>query len=289
MALGLLIWHRPRLVRPGTGPTEYPPNTGSTQRNELVQIRPPNPRSFHAAPTHRTTSELVAEIQAAITSGDPNMLDYAITNLLPRLMLTDVAAAAQFAETNQCTQVREEFLLRVAELWAAQDHQSALAWAATLTNATERIATIDAVCLHIAQADPAQALQVRQQSIEQDQPDWLTPCLVQQWAEKDSDAALAWALSQPPGKVRDESLARIAFVLARSKPWDAAQLVANQITPGDEQVEAAISVLHQWARLDPAAAKAWVNCFPEGPLRDRAIAELEPGVYAHIPTTVQSQ
>lgn len=35
-----------------------------------------------------------------------------------------------------------------------------------------------------------------------------------------------------------------------------------------------MSVLQQWAIRDPAAARAWVARFPEGPLRTRAEEEL---------------
>ena len=40
------------------------------------------------------------------------------------------------------------------------------------------------------------------------------------------------------------------------------------------QTKAAMSALFQWAARDLAGAKAWTDCFPPGPLRERAQNEL---------------
>ena len=53
------------------------------------------------------------------------------------------------------------------------------------------------------------------------------------------------------------------------------RFVVKQIPPGLTQTEAAIMVVHQWALRDPAGAASWVESFPEGPIRDRAVNELK--------------
>ena len=80
---------------------------------------------------------------------------------------------------------------------------------------------------------------------------------------------------EPAGEQRDRLLQRIAFVEAKTDPAEAGRLVSEQMSPGQIQNEAAISVLYQWARQDAAAAQAWAESFPPGDLRDRAINEVK--------------
>ena len=47
-----------------------------------------------------------------------------------------------------------------------------------------------------------------------------------------------------------------------------------QMEPGPMQNEAMLSVLHQWAKSDLAAASDWAGNLPTGVLRDRAMNEL---------------
>jgi hypothetical protein len=66
----------------------------------------------------------------------------------------------------------------------------------------------------------------------------------------------------------------VALVWSKSDPAEAARLVLNQIPAGDNQNEAVISVVYQWALQDREAAKSWVQLFPEGALRRRAMNEI---------------
>ena len=64
-------------------------------------------------------------------------------------------------------------------------------------------------------------------------------------------------------------------MLSKENPTEAGKLVAEQISPGEIQNEAAISVLHQWLLRDTNAAAAWVQLFPASPIRERALKEVE--------------
>src|SRR6185503_15598474 len=99
--------------------------------------------------------------------------------------------------------------------------------------------------------------------------------MVQQWADQNESAARAYAINKPPGEERDRLLSRVALTRSKESPVDAAKLVVEWISPGEVQNEAAISVLHQWALLDPDAALAWAQLFPEESLRNRALKEVE--------------
>jgi hypothetical protein len=104
---------------------------------------------------------------------------------------------------------------------------------------------------------------------------------LQHWATIDLGAARDWIHQQPIGDRRDAFVARIIFVLSQQDPATAAQWVLDEIEPGPAQNESAISVLHQWALHDFSAAESWVQNFPEGPLRERAISELN-GVVSYV-------
>jgi len=104
---------------------------------------------------------------------------------------------------------------------------------------------------------------------------------LQHWAAIDLGAARDWIHQQPAGDRRDAFVARIIFVLSKQDPATAAHWVIDEIEPGPAQNESAISVLHQWALHDFSAAEIWVQSFPEGPLRERAISELK-GVASYV-------
>lgn len=104
--------------------------------------------------------------------------------------------------------------------------------------------------------------------------------LLQRWAERDFTAALAYADDFRPGPDREEMLGRLALLLAASLPAEAADIVAQDMAPGATRDEAAISVLHRWARADAASARTWAATFPPGRLRERALREVEGSVVA---------
>jgi len=160
-----------------------------------------------------------------------------------------------------------------ARAWARTNSAAALAWALSATDGAQRDAVTEIVCLQVAETDPARAVALAEQ--------FGAGCtnvlenLVQQWAERDYAAASAHALNKAPGEERNRLLGRVAFMRAQSDPAQAANLVAENISPGEIQTEAAMSVLHQWALRDTRSAAAWAQSFPEGALRARAIQEVE--------------
>jgi hypothetical protein len=108
-----------------------------------------------------------------------------------------------------------------------------------------------------------------------DTAQFLLDNMTQQWAAQDIQAASAWALAKPAGEQRDRLLQRIAFAESKTDPAEAAQLIAQQMSPGSFQNEAAVTVVYQWAQQDAKAALAWAESFPAGDLRERAITEVK--------------
>jgi len=161
--------------------------------------------------------------------------------------------------------------------WARKFPVAAFDWAQNATNGPQRDAIAEIVCPQLAQTNPAAAVVLAENCLDSatnDVVNNLLDNLAQTWAGQNEEDAYAWASGVPMGEERDRLLERITFVQAHSNPQTAAQLVAEQITPGEIQNEAAISVLHQWAQQNASAALAWAQTFPAGDFRDRAIQEV---------------
>ena len=161
--------------------------------------------------------------------------------------------------------------------WARKYPAEALTWLENAPDGPRRETMAEIVCPELAQTDPARAVVLAEQcnSSGTNFMKALRDGLGQQWAEQDMQAACAWALAKPDAEDRDRLLGRIAVVKSKTNPEEAAQWVAEQMSPGAVQDEAAISVIYRWALRDANAAMAWVQLFPEGNLRCRAILEVQ--------------
>lgn len=135
--------------------------------------------------------------------------------------------------------------------------------------------TLEHRCLQLAEHDPRGAVILAINNFNTDPQPVLLENLVGQWATRDLQASYEWVQEQQPGEFRDGLMERISFVGSQSDPVSAAQIVIEEMTPGPQQNEAAISVLHQWAQIDLNAAAAWAAKFGDGDLRKRAMAEVE--------------
>jgi len=158
--------------------------------------------------------------------------------------------------------------------WVKSHPSAALAWAAGAPPGPLHDSVAELICSLLAASDPAQAVAVAERLGGNGATNVMANVALQ-WAARDEPAASAWAAAQPPGEERDLLLSRIALVQSKSNPAEAAKLVAEQISPGPVQEEAAISVASQWAAQDPNAALEWAQSFPNYGLRHRAVLEVE--------------
>lgn len=256
-----------RAVRRSVTSSSSPPTTSSDRTGAPLAALTPKTSTENSA-------RLAAEINEAFNSLSVERLNFALSQLLPTLIQEDPPAAARLAETLTEPNLRGEVMYVVARLWGKKDAESALAWAGALPIEYERDAAVTDAAADLAQQDPARALALSARSFRIDQPNPVLADLAQRWAEKDFPAALAWTTTHSASPQRDEMLARLALIEARRDPPAAAQLALAEIQPGPTQDEAVISVLHQWAQHNHADASTWAARFPDGPLRDRAIAEV---------------
>jgi hypothetical protein len=220
-----------------------------------------------ARPEDSPAPDLERRIAQALRSGKPDDS----LKLLAALTYVDPVAAARLAQLPG--PLREDAMRVVAQNWAALDRVGAERWAAQLQNPDERDTALNYLCHQVSQSDPVQAIEIAAHHGIGGQKG-LIQNLAEQWATKEFFSAEAWASTLSAGEERDQIYMRLALVLSKTAPQDAAQLLLDQIAPGAMQNEAAISVLHQWAIGDYDGAAAWVARFPAGELRERAVQEL---------------
>lgn len=156
--------------------------------------------------------------------------------------------------------------------WIARDPRAAMEWAAQLPGGESRDAALEAACYEIAKVNPAEAVALAEKYALTNHGTLAN--LTQQWASRDLRSAYTWVQAKPTGEERNELASRIGYVWSTSQPAEAANFVVQEISPGPVQTEAAISVLHQWAIRDFNGAMDWVEQFPDGDIRQRAIKEL---------------
>jgi hypothetical protein len=70
------------------------------------------------------------------------------------------------------------------------------------------------------------------------------------------------------------SLPAEIIALSDTDPISAAQRALDQLPRDQQQINILIGIVQRLAAVDPPAALAWVNQFPEGDLRDRALSQL---------------
>jgi hypothetical protein len=223
--------------------------------------------------TNEKVRRLIPDIELAINAVDDPQREELLQELISTLVRDDSTTAGFLAENWEPGSVQQELLRRVARTWATADSGGAIGWVVGLKDESDRKSAAMYVCEQIAESDPEAAVRASEM-LELDGCRGMMEDLAQRWASEDFPAALAWARSRPDNDQRAKSLTRLALVQAQSDPVNAAALVASEMAPGANQDDAILIVLHTWAGKDLTAATAWVNQFPEGPLRERSAYEL---------------
>jgi hypothetical protein len=263
--------------RPAKHPQATPSVAPLSEVTEPLVPRAPAPSAGTGVGATDTLAleELTRLTIRSLSSDDVEVAEHAITQLLPALARHDIVAAARVADLFVDSPYRPRILSVIARAWTEQNHLHALEWSQSLPDVTERETVMVGILALVSQSDPGEAVRLRQQYSQDPDDDAALTDLAQRWAESDLSAVLGWTDSLPPGPQRDQLMARAAFIQSQSSPAEAAQLVMDRIPPGEARGEALVSIVHQWARQDFAAASAWVARMPDALLRERAMQELE--------------
>ncbi len=273
-----MLWHRE------ASPFQ-PRDASAFQPSHIEDMKPGKTLPFAGVPASPTPTPpaissdtppdtIARSILASLSADASANHDLVFFDLLPVLIRKAPAKAAALAESLGQGPDREEMLRRVSQGWTDQDPASAQQWAAHLPDKKERDSAVSDVCLRLGETDAAAALQSADRYWPENPPEALVGNLVQQWAAQDMDAAISWIEKQPESSARNDRLLRAVAVLSKSDPAKAASLVSAEMLASPSQNEAAISVIHQWTQRDPEAALAWVEQFPPGALRERALSEV---------------
>ncbi len=228
-----------------------------------------------ATPPQSVGAELSLPGQIAALADSPNDADWnrVLNDLLPALFRQDRQAAARVWEKMAPGDRREQGLGRLSRLWAQADFAGAVDWIGSLASIDDRKTGFENACFGVVATNPAEAVHVWD-TLGYGGDEQTLGNLVQAWATKDLSAAESWATAHGPSMQRDQAVARVGYVMADTKPTEAAAYVLREIPPGPAQTEAVISVLHRWAEHDQTGATAWVAGFPDEALRERAVGEL---------------
>lgn len=197
---------------------------------------------------------------------------------------------------------RENAVRALAEGWARNDFNAALAWARTVTG-PEREVALQAALSELLPSDPLRAIQLAQETLQGGGFDRLMAQAVHELittdptaaaalvphlpggeaqtlaaaevakalAAKDAVGALAWARTLADGVARDVALARAVEALAATDPA-AAQREVLALPPGETQRQAAHAVASALAAVNPEQALRWAQELPPGEAKGVALS-----------------
>jgi hypothetical protein len=219
------------------------------------------------------SEQLQLEIGRALASADDADRERAYTELVSELIKTDPGAMKRLLEHYPAGLIREQLLRHTAHTWSSFDLPGAMAWAKGVDDEGERAIAAAEIVSQVGQSNPGHAIEVSD-ALGVGRNDGTVDHIAQLWAIRDLQAALDWTGAQPPGPQRDQILQRIVTIQAERSPAEAANTVLQQMSAGSAQTNAIAPIVREWSIRDMAAASAWAQDLPQGPLRDVANGEI---------------
>ena len=189
------------------------------------------------------TAISLAELEQRLAGGDRDSRDLVLREELPAIVAQHPDEIARYAELEADTQLREQLIRQVAQIWTRNDPDRAIAWVTTLPESPERQATLIDVALTVAETDARRAAALREATVGNIEPDGVLEAIVQRWAERDFDGARTWVEARPRNTQHDKQLQRLVYVRAAAgAPGDAARMVEQSFSDGASKAEAAAIV-----------------------------------------------
>ncbi len=183
----------------------------------------------------------------------------------------DPLAAADWTEQLAKTEPGGALQAAVALAWAETDLPASLTWARALPDGNAREHVLTELGYETARQDPVQALQLAVELSPTAERDALILHGARQWAAADAGAARTWLLQWPESELQHHALADFAMVLAGQDGDAGARFAIEHPAAGLSFERAIIGVIERWSQYDLPAAQAWIETFPESPLRDQAV------------------
>jgi len=194
--------------------------------------------------------------------------------LLRRWVELDPAAAIDWVAQQGDTDVRQELVDVAAIAWSQQDLPSALAWVEALPEGGAKPQALADLGYEVARTDPVSAMEIATQLPASDSANGLFLHALSQCASADPGTSRQLALALAPGPLRDQALTIVATVQAKEDGDGAARFAVENISPGPDLDRAVMGVVQLWAQNDLPDVSAWVQTFPDSPIRDQAVQSL---------------
>jgi hypothetical protein len=195
-------------------------------------------------------------------------------SLVDRWSRLDPSSAAMWASSLPESSNHLDTITKVALIWNESNPAEAWDWALSLTPESTRQPTLLALGYEVTRADPALALD--RLSVLENGPDRLRfiEHAISNLAATDPDGALNRTSQLNDPVEKNHAMAALAIAWSESVPFAAATLAVEEMAAGPEQDRAFVAVTQRWAQQDPDAARAWVEEFPDGPLKAGAMEQI---------------
>jgi hypothetical protein len=171
-------------------------------------------REAQPADTTNDPALTIVELERLLDASDRDSHPRVLLEVLPPMVAQHPEVIARFAELEADPQLREQLVRQVAQLWARNDVDRAMAWITSLPDSPERQAALIDVSLTVAETDPPRAVNLRESEVGNVEPDGVLEAIVQRWAERNFESALAWTRARPVSGQRDKLLQRLVYVRA---------------------------------------------------------------------------
>jgi hypothetical protein len=191
--------------------------------------------------------------------------------LLRRWASLSPMAAAAWAERLPAGQSRADAMEQVALAWTASDSDAAWQWAESLPQDDARDAVMISLAYETSRENPELSVDRAEEIPESQGKSRLVEHAFGVWAASDPQAAMRRVEEISDPALRDASLGALAVSWAESDPLAAATKAADAMQPGAAQERTVSAIVQRWAQQDPAAVRHWVDAFPDGPLKRRAL------------------
>jgi hypothetical protein len=163
---------------------------------------------------------------------------------------------------------------KIAPIWAQSHPEEALAYLKALPTAGGggRIDAIRDTLKSWAAIDPAAALKWVGDAPTADQAS-MTSAVYEGWVKSKPEEAVEFASGMNDIGLRDSILREAMVQLRGNSPEKAAKLVPH-IADEEKRHMESNTLIHEWVKVSPQAAEAWVSSLEEGKLKELAIASL---------------
>src|SRR5436190_3787310 len=194
--------------------------------------------------------------------------------LIRQWAATDPGATAAWVSRMPEGEIRQKAIIDVTIAWANVDLSAASQWALALT-AEERIGAVAATATEAIRTSPREALALARELSPSEARTELITHAAGEWAIQSPQDAADWGLQIEDRELRQHVLGSIATSWGETDPAAAAGFALETLAPNRTLDDALVAIVQRWAQKDPAEATKWVSTFPQGPLREAALENVQ--------------